>query len=447
MKSLLTFLLVFVIFDKVDAQNTAIKAGPMLGAVEMTEANLWVQTHEAVSVTIRYREKGTSDFLVKDVGNTTQDNSFVKHIKLEGLNHGSEYEYQVLINNEAVSFPYETDFKTQTLFQFRSDAPNFLITMGSCLYTNDAPDDRPGRPYGGNAGILQTIADMNPDIMLWLGDNVYYREPDFYSKQKLDYRNQDARDTPEMQELLATAINIASWDDHDYGPNDSDRSYRLKDDALDLFKRYWANPGYGTSETKGIFTRYKYHDVEFFITDDRYHRAPNRLQDPNKDFFGEGQLQWLKDALINSRAVFKFIVVGNQATNRATRHEGLINFPREYNDLMNYIEEQDIEGVIFLSGDRHFTELLKTNRGKNYPIYEFTSSPLTSGTFSNLDQTEEYNNPQRVDGTVVFKERNFGVLKVEGKRNERVLTMQTYNENKELLWEFVISEDDLKTNR
>ena len=66
-----------------------------------------------------------------------------------------------------------------------------------------------------------------PDFMLWGGDNFYYREPD-YTRTGMIHRNDHARAVKSMQPLLANVHQYAICDDHDYGPNDSDRSFPLK---------------------------------------------------------------------------------------------------------------------------------------------------------------------------------------------------------------------------
>lgn len=424
--------------------NKLLEAGPMLGYVEMQEANLWIQTTEPANFEIKYTAVGQENVPTHSFkGQTRASESNTAHIKLTDLSFGTTYNYELYLDGGRVELPYKTKFSTKPLWQYRTSAPDFSIAMGSCLYINDKKSDRPGEPYGKGTGILPEITEQNPDIMLWLGDNVYYREPDFYSKPAMDERYNDARDTKEMQPLLANAINLATWDDHDYGPNNSDRSYRMKEEALDIFKRYWANPSYGIEGTDGVFTKYKYSDVEFFFMDDRYHRAPNGLEKEGKDFFGEAQLQWLMDSLVGSSAAFKLVVVGNQVTNKMNNHESLYAYRQEYNKLMNFLKEQDIPGVVFVSGDRHFTELLKTNRGRDYPIYEFTSSPLSSSSYSTLHKAEEFNNPQRVEGTLVHKDQNFGMIRVTGKKDDRKLILQTYGSNGKKLWEKIIHEDEL----
>lgn len=432
-------------FVQAQENESLLEAGPMLGYVEMQEANLWIQTTKPALFEITYWKKGEKDASKQVYSSSTlARESNTAHIKLTDLDYGTTYQYELSVDGQGVELPYKTEFTTQQLWQWRKPAPDFSVAMGSCLFINDSEFDRPGTPYGKGTQILTHINEQHPDIMLWMGDNVYYREPDFYSKKRLDYRFKDARNTPEMQPLLTNAINLATWDDHDYGPNNSDRSYRLREEALDIFKRYWANPGYGTRDTDGVFTKYKYNDVEFFLMDDRYHRAPNRLKKEDKAFFGKAQLQWLMDSLVSSNATFKIIIVGNQVTNKMNMHESLVAYGEEYETLMAFLKKHDVPGVLFLSGDRHFTELLKTDRGEDhYPMYEFTSSPLSSGTYGNLKESREYNNLQRVDGTLVYDDQNFGMMHVKGGKDNRKLILQTYGSDGEKIWEYTISQDEL----
>ncbi len=272
--SLFVFLFISSVLLQAQDDQKLLEAGPMLGYVEMQEANLWIQTTEPASFELKYWKKNSDQTRKRSFSNKTRaTNSNTAHIKLVNLDYGTTYRYELYLDGEKISLSYDTEFTTQQLWQWRKAAPDFTVAMGSCLYINDKKYDRPGEPYGKGVSILEEIQEQEPDIMLWLGDNVYYREPDFYSKSRMDYRYRDARNTPEMQPLLAEAINLATWDDHDYGPNNSDRSYRMREESRDIFKRYWANPGYGISDTKGVFTKYKYSDVEFFFMDDRYHRA------------------------------------------------------------------------------------------------------------------------------------------------------------------------------
>ena len=168
----------------------------------------------------------------------------------------------------------------------------------------------------------------------------------------------------------------AIWDDHDFGPNDAGKSYILKKESRNIFQNYWLNPSYG-EEDKGIYSVVNYGDVDLFLTDDRFFRAEDKLPDSingnlNKDktYFGKEQMEWLKNALLFSRATFKIIVTGSQVLNPANKYECMQHYPFEYQELMQFLNTQKVNGVLFLTGDRHHSEVIKLPREQSYPLYE-----------------------------------------------------------------------------
>ena len=246
-------------------------------------------------------------------------------VALFGLEPGTTYSYTVYVDGAPFETAYPTMLTTQALWQWRTDPPAFTVAFGSCYYDNDPDYDRPdkafadtltfARPYGGSTAIFEAIRQKKPDVMLWMGDNVYLREVDWWSPEGIAYRYAHNRQAPDLQPLLAAAAHYATWDDHDYGPNDSDRSYIHKEAALETFQRYWPNPTYGVGGVPGVFTQFQWGDAEFFLLDDRYHRAPNDAPPQERAYFGAAQLTWLLDALTASGAEFKVIVNGGQILN------------------------------------------------------------------------------------------------------------------------------------
>ena len=66
------------------------------------------------------------------------------------------------------------------------------------------------------------------------------------------------------------------------------------------------------ADTPGVFFRYEYGGVDFFVLDGRYHRDPNGSPDgPGKTMLGAAQLAWLEAGLRASRAPFKLLVSGS----------------------------------------------------------------------------------------------------------------------------------------
>lgn len=423
------------------SQPSLLKSGPMVGYGQMTEVMVWVQTTKEATVQFRYWDVA-APAVRKLSGSVRTENSRenIAHVLISGLPPGKKFTYELLINGKVVPRPYPLRFQTQPLWQWRTDPPDFVAAFGSCLYINEAEWDRPGTPYGSDYEVLSVLSSKQPDLMIWLGDNTYYREIDWNTASGLRHRWNHTRSTPELQPLLGAAHNYAIWDDHDYGPNDADRTYRLKAEALENHKLFWANQTYGIPGVDGVFGRFEWADVEFFMLDDRYHRSPNNApDDAGKTMFGKDQFQWLKDALASSNATFKIVANGNQMLNPTLGGETFSRYTDEYHELLRYIKERRIPGVVFLSGDRHLTELIALRDSTFYPLYDYTSSSLTAGL-----STFKEENAAVVDGTLVNDAHNFGILRFSGPRRDRKLTMECWDFKGVLRWTYEVRATQLR---
>jgi alkaline phosphatase D len=427
-----------LVVSSASAIGAELAAGPMVGPTAMRAAAIWVQGKEPARARVVFWPKEQpGNKRVSGTARLVRDSDFVAHIEVSGLEPGVRYAYKVLLDGKPTAATYE--FATQKLWQWRTDPPNFKLLLGSCAYINEPTYDRPGKPYGGDTAIFRTMAQAKPDLTLWLGDNVYYREVDYDSPSGMAARWRHDRKTPDLQPLLATGTHAAIWDDHDYGPNDANASFALKDHALQLFKRYWANPSHGLPGSPGVFTSFRHGDAEFFLLDNRWYRDDDKLMDENKAMFGEQQMRWLMNALVNSTATFKFIAAGSQMLDRSSPFEGWRHFDVERQRFIGWLTRQGVNGVFFLSGDRHRTELLRWERPNAYPLYELTCSPLTSGSYA-LSKIPP--DPGLVEGTRVG-EQNFCALDITGPRNKRILTARSFAADGRELWRKEISAADL----
>ena len=422
-----------------------LRAGPMNGYAEIQETMLWLQTDAARQVVIRFWPRDDLEASRLSLPLTTvAENDFIAKVRLEGLRFGTEYRYELYLDGHLVALPDGAHFHTQPMWRWRQPPPDFTFAFGSCAYFNEATFDRPGRPYGSSSPIFDTAADLDLDFMVWLGDNVYYREADWLSEDGMRYRFAHDRATPILQRFLSSTHHYATWDDHDYGPNNSDRSYRLREAALEIFQDYWANPPMGTAETPGVFSRFEWGDAEFFLLDNRFHRSPSRWTGPGKQMLGPQQLRWLMEALVSSTADFKIIVGGSQFLNEMFYdirwQEMWEMFPEEKNAFFDFLMRERIEGVVFLSGDRHHTELLKKERPGAYPLYDYTSSPLTAGT---ANPRRELENPLRVPDTFVKGRHNFGTITVAGPPENRRLVLKALASDGDVFWSHEIPHSEL----
>ncbi|QHI36274.1 hypothetical protein IMCC3317_16340 [Kordia antarctica] len=431
----------FLVFSFVSiAQENLLQSGPMVGYSDFREALIWVQTTKPANVKIGYFASDENEKFTKNI-QTTLENDLIAKLTPNEVDYGKTYRYKLYINDIYVPRAYKLEFQTQTLWQYRTDPPDFKIALGSCSFINETKDDRPN-PYGGKYQIFDAILAKNPDLMLWVGDNMYLRTPDFMTETGIRHRFRHTRATPELQALLGSVHHYATWDDHDYGPNDGDRSYVNKKITENTFNKYWGNLNTNAAGNGGVTQHFAWNDVEVFMLDDRYHRAPNR--DPNDDraYLGKQQLDWLIDALTNSSATFKIIVNGGQVISDVAKFENYAMYPTERAKLLQRLHDSKIEGVFFISGDRHHTEISRLEREDAYPLIDITCSPLTAGTHKARD---EGNTLQVKDKT--FYNRNFGIIDVSGKRKERTLLLTIYDSDGKKAIDYTIKAQDLRYPR
>ena len=450
MKNLL-LLLAIIVSNCLTAQ---IVSGPMLGYVEHREAIIWIEVESKVNkVGIQYWTKNNITNKTTVYYKGTLKNKYNPiSIVLSELQMNTAYQYQLEIDGKEV-FPSKIyEFKTKDLWEWRKPAPDFKFLYGSCVYLNDSIYDRPGKPYGQNPAMLEKMADTEADFNIWGGDNLYLREADYSSVSGIEYRYSHDRAAKEYQRVLSARPNYATWDDHDFGPNDSNHSFDLKQVTYHCYKNYFPQKTYGNNGLDGIYQTFKFSDAQFFMMDDRFYRSANEIPgiingkaNEEKSYYGKQQLNWLKSALISSNAVFKFIVNGGQVLNTIADKECLRSYDAEFNELMNFIVSNKISGVIFLSGDRHFSEMHKISTPGFYDLYDFTCSPITSGVYA-VDKAKEFVNPTRVEGSL-FIGNNFARIGISGPKNERKATFEILDSNGEKKWEYSISQTQLVVNK
>jgi len=411
----------------------------MHGYADYTSALLSVMADAPGPIEITWRPEGQAmdRKLILEAGAASGN---IVLARLTGLAPGKSVAYRVSGDSDnrggtLIAQPY---------WAAAADARELTIAIGSCFFLADADPIWGGQTYGGGFEIFDAIAAAKPDLMLWMGDNLYFQTPDELDPAAMAMRYQRQRTFAPLQKLLTAAPQLAIWDDHDYGPNDADMSYVMKGESLQLFRRYWANPSYGLPDVAGIFGRARWGDVDIFLLDDRWYRSANAAHDgPDKTMFGAQQLTWLRNALIHSDAPIKLVVNGSQMWNRVSRFEGWHRFATEQRAFADWLVAQRIDGVVFLSGDRHFTELLKIDRPGTYPIYEFTSSPLTSRPWA-TPEAPERDNLDVVPGTLVGQ-RQFGMIRVTGPGNDRTLALESRDTTGKLIWHREIRARDLKS--
>lgn len=337
--------------------------GPMVGDVGPTHITVW-DASGPYSLAVEYSESREFDAPKTSAAVVTSEaDDLCAVVRVDGLKPGTHYWYRVLVDGIAdryQSVPYET--RTAP-----AGPADFRVAFGSCARIVRDAEQR----------IFDVVSREAPDLFLWLGDNVY---ADAESALAIADEMRRQRDVPRARAVARSIPQLAIWDDHDFGYNNSDGTSPIKTQSLTVFRRYWANPAYGLPAVPGVFFEYNYGGVDFFMLDGRYHRSPNSSPDgPDKTMLGAGQLEWLQRRLLASRAPFKVLVSGSGwSMADGLQGDTWAAFRRERDGLFEFIREREIGGVVLLSGDSHVGELncIPWSERGGYDLYDLVSSPL-----------------------------------------------------------------------
>jgi alkaline phosphatase D len=202
-----------------------------------------------------------------------------------------------------------------------------------------------------------------------LGDTIYAdRGGSAHSLEEFWQKYHANRSDPFSQNCFATTSVYAIWDDHevadDYLPGDP-----LAPIGRKAFLDYWPI-GRPVSDPERIYRSVRWGSaVELLLLDARQYRDPNRTT-----MLGKPQREWLFDALARSTATFKFIATTvPMAGGGSDRWDG---YPKERKELLDFIKEKKMRGVVFLSGDMHYAAITKIPRGGG--LIDITAGPLAA---------------------------------------------------------------------
>lgn len=297
------------------------------------------------------------------------------------------------------------------------------IVFASCAQQNE------------DQAIWDVIAAENPDLTLYMGDNVYG-----------DVRSND----PALPELKAAYMRLAqsapfararaaapmltTWDDHDYGLNDAGTEFQHKEAAQKLFNYVWAVPeGDARRARPGVYNSWTFGEEEgrraqVIVLDTRYFRSSLQETDergaqgkeryvpdadPSKTMLGEAQWAWLEGEL-NKPADLRLLVSSVQVIADGHGWEAWKMLPAERARLYRLIGETGAEGVVILSGDRHSGAFYRKSGAAPYPLTEATSSSLNLPAArwrQASGETYVEPGPNRVSDMIY--EANYGLIEID----------------------------------
>lgn len=308
--------------------------------------------------------------------------------------------------------------------------------------------------------VFNVAAKYQPDLFIFLGDNIY-GDTDNMDTLRAKYARLAAK--PSFQNLKSKTRLLATWDDHDFGRNDAGRHYPFKEQSKEIFLEFFEEAlGSDRRKHPGIYTSYQFNTdgkiLQIIMLDVRTFRDNLRLykgEKKDKKFFydldylpyetsdstllGGAQWAWLEQEL-RKPADLRLICSGSQFGIEFNGYEAWANFPHEQKRMLDIIKTNRANGVIFLTGDVHYAEISKMTADGIYPVYDATSSGLSS--------TWDFATPNknRIKGPVM--ENHFGLLTIDWNKPDPVINIEVRDvkDRKRIAHEIKLSEISFPSN-
>lgn len=221
-------------------------------------------------------------------------------------------------------------------------AASFTVAFGACAET------------GSSGSVFDTIAAHDPLLYLITGD-LHYGDVDTDDAPLLRSILDRTLSAPAQQALYLRTPIAYTWDDHDFGGNDSGADSPAREMAQQTYRAVF--PHAPLIDDESIEHAFTIGRVRFVLTDNRSHRVPN--PDGSGTVLGEDQLAWFEDELVTARRRGQAVVWVNSipwigaADPTSDTWSG---FPDERRLVADMIERSGVE-VLMLGGDAHMVAI------------------------------------------------------------------------------------------
>jgi alkaline phosphatase D len=226
---------------------------------------------------------------------------------------------------------------------------------------------------------ISATAKQNVDLFLHLGDISYNDSATVPDEFRALWKN--ALTDPGYKALLPKTGWYAVWDDHeisnDLDPETTDpvRMAIAKDSFFENIAQQRGSNG-------ELWRSYSWGGTaEFFLLDCRTERKPSTIGTPDATYLSRAQMDWFKGALKASKAHFKVVLNSVPITRFppplwAVQNDRWQAYEAQREELLNFIVDENIEHVLFMSGDFHLGLVMRVEKeGPRRRMWEIAAGP------------------------------------------------------------------------
>ncbi|KAI9918479.1 hypothetical protein PsorP6_012007 [Peronosclerospora sorghi] len=318
------------------------------------ELNEGEKPHSAIATCSRVDGGEEGDGEVRSLSSYEVPN--VKQCSFSDLPHSDrKYHYELtllrlgeVVKNGSFSSP-----------KIEGSAYNYRVAFASCADEYSNPK------------VFEAIKNEKPLFFIHTGDLHYHNLEENNVAAFRDAYN-SMFTSPAGQAMLAMHVPFAyMWDDHDFGPDNSDATARGRNASVQAYREYV--PHYpllgGRSRSNTVHQAFTIGRVRYLLTDLRSARTPNAARAaPTKTVLGKKQKAWFKSELLRAsgdRDVRLIVWVNTMPWIDDERKWG--HFVHEQQELVHFIKGQGLNKwvpIVIISGDAH---MLAVDDGRHSP--------------------------------------------------------------------------------
>ncbi|HYV19528.1 MAG TPA: alkaline phosphatase D family protein [Verrucomicrobiae bacterium] len=404
-----------------------LRSGPMLGAVTDTSIKVWGRSDRPASLAVEWKPAGTPwpGTIAGPVG-TDEDGDLTGVVPIAGLAAASGYEYRLLLDG-VVQPQSEAAFTT-------------LATPGPGRITRFAigADLEFGQdPYT----LVPNLQARQPDFTLLIGDQIYADEPLQSEWSVFGYGKRYRENWGEalLAPFLARVPTFMIWDDHDIEDNWNSGTSLPYPYARGAFDLYQGSHNPDPRLAGEISFAFQAGDAAFYMPDVRTNR--NHEDDPDtasKSMLGAMTKADLKAWLLSTPARFKFLVSPVMWSNHGTTgNDSWVAYQTERQEILDFIRTNHICGVVLISGDQHWSGVMRLDQAPPYHFYELSPTPLGNTLRTKTTDTGP---------DILFKDDSsqvYGFVTADSTANPARVTLEIYNSEDTRIYQRVLTWPDL----
>ncbi len=339
------------------------------------------------------------------------------------------YRFVGLPQNETFTLTVESkDGKVLDRRVFRTanvEAQKVRFAVASCM------DDS----HAEQAAMWESLLEKKPQLIFLIGDNVY---ADLLlprgvgaGEARLFRRYAETRNKLQLFRAKELVPILATWDDHDYGINDGNRSFTSREATTKIFGWFFAQypqaPNF--TEGPGISLEYSAFGHRFFLMDNRSFRTEPKVKEDTQ--WGEAQEKFLFDAIKKDKTP-TWVLNGGQFFGGYHQFESLEkDHPNAFKRFTAALRDSQAP-VGLISGDRHLTELMRIPaKETGFETFELTTSSIHSEVYP--DGWKKRPNPRQVIG--VASSLNYAIVDSTASTGSLKFKTSVYGPKSTLLYE------------